>query len=145
MSIESTTDVNSTGSTSTIRVTVEETEVEPGYPPKHVDVLLHVEPGSLTPPGTPPSGSHHYEPAGIDVWWHDLLVDPSNPAEVSFDLKNAGPIKLPRHASYRVTVMCSDPKTFEVHEGTVYNFGRDVILLVPFEKYKVIKIEKAGA
>ena len=142
MPIESDSDVTSSGSSSTVNVTVEETSGDPGVSKRYVDVVLHIEPGRFNAPASAPAGSNHYEPSGIDVWWKDLEVIAGTPVELSLELAAKAGWFHRGKSNYVVTVTCDSPKTIQVHEGCVYNWGKHLILWASAERFKLVPIER---
>jgi len=146
MTMDTDSEVTSSGSSSTINVTVEETSTGPGSDLKKIDIFLHVEPGDFNAPASAPANSHHYEPSGIDVWWKgvDLVIN-GGPSMVQLELTPKSGWAHRGWTNYTVTVVCDNPKEIQVHGGALYNWGRFKGLMARADFYKLERIKKAGA
>jgi hypothetical protein len=142
MSLESETDVTSSGSSSTINVTVEETGEGPSTISAKVRITLYVEPGVFSPPASPPPNAD-WNPAGIVVTWPEEAVFPDSPAQVSFQLTPQSGLIGWGMSPYIVIVECGNPKLIQVHKGILIHAGYPFIF-ARADRYKLVEIKELG-
>jgi len=95
MPIESESQVNSSGSTSTVNVTVRETPLGPGGNLRHADVILRLDARRVAHLRNPSPKPHQYDQKKMMVWWKDVPFSKRDPAKLRFTVKHRSGAKHP--------------------------------------------------
>jgi hypothetical protein len=138
MPIESEAEVTSSGSSSTVNVTVQETSGTPGGPKRYVDVFMHIEPDRHSGPLIVPSGAFMYRRSGIDVWWKDVELATGSTVSKSIKVVGKKGRRYRGCSNYWVLVKSDSPKTLQVHQGCLYNDGAGRLLLGSSEHFMLV-------
>ena len=128
MTIESESEISSTGSGSTVGVTVRESGGGPGTNLRKADIYLHIEPGVVEPKqirGNPsdPNLVCVFDPSGIHVWWKDVEFSKNGPKKVKLQLKRKSRMKPSASSRMHVLVAFRALQKLHVHHGWIPGKG----------------------